>query len=98
MTFNEFKLCCICFCKKYDGKCLGEIFEDIVPSLRRIKISIIYNSFDTTREVYFRVCGYIIFEFCEGKIQYVQQVKKNLKISSRWSDVDMTLFNFEDIV
>ena len=95
MTLNEFKLCCICFCKKYDGKCLGEIFEDIVPSISKLKISTKNIQFGVTS---FRIDGYTILDFCNNKIQYVQRVENNDKISSRWSDVDMSLFVFDDIV
>ena len=95
MTFNEFKLCCICFCKKYDGKCLGEIFKDIVPSISKLKISTKNIQFDVTN---FRIDGYIILDFYNNKIQYVRRVENNDKISSRWADVDMSLFVFDDIV
>lgn len=98
MTKNEFKWCCICFCKKYDGKCFGEIFEDIILSLRKIQISSNKIRFDSNNEVYFRVNGCVLFGFSNNKIQYIQQVKKNLKISSRWSDVDTALFDFKDII
>ena len=95
MTLNEFKLCCICFCKKYDGKCLGEIFEDIVPSISKLKISTKNIRFGVTN---FRIDGYIILDFCNNKIQYVRRVENNDKITAQWSDVDMALFDFKDVI
>lgn len=92
MTFNEFKLFCICFCKKYDGKTLGEIFKDIPPYISKLKISTKNIQFDVT---YFRIDGYIILYFYNNKIRYVHCVENNDKI---WSDVDMSLFDFEDII
>lgn len=92
MTFNEFKLFCICFCKKYDGKTLGEIFKDIVPSISKLKISTKNIQFDVTN---FCIDGYIILYFYNNKIRYVHCVENNDKI---WSDVDMSLFDFEDII
>ena len=98
MTVNEFKLICICFCKKYDGKCFGEIFEDIVLSLKYKQISSNNIRFDSINEVYFRNNGCVLFGFFKNKIQYIQHVKKNSKIAARWVDVDMALFVFDDIV
>lgn len=97
MTFNEFKLFCICFCRKYDGKTFGEIIKDIVPFLRKVKISIKNTRIDSMDEVYFRVNGCVLFGFLKNKIQYIKHIN-NDKISALWSDVDMTLFDFEDIV
>ena len=95
MTLNQFKLFCICFCKKYDGKTFGEIFEDIVPSLRKVKISIKNNRIDSMDEEYFRVNSCVLFRLYKGKIQYITHSNN---ISALWSDVDMTLFDFEDII
>lgn len=98
MTLNEFKLICICFCKKYEGKTFGEVFPDAIPFLSKIKISIKNIRFDLVNEVYFRIDGCILFGFSSGKIQYIKHDKNNDKITARWTDVDMMLFDFEDII
>ena len=98
MTLNEFKLFCICFCNKYDGKTFGEILPDIVPSLSKIKISIKNIRLDLINEVYFRVCGCVLFGFSRDEIQYIKHVKNNDKNTARWSVIDMSLFDFKDII
>lgn len=95
MTFNEFKLICICFCRKYQGKTFGEIFEDVVPSLKNVKITLTNIHYGITL---FRIDGHTIFDLVGGKIQYIQHVKNDDKITARWSNVDMSLFDFEDII
>ena len=39
MTFNEFKLYCILFVKKYEGKTYGEILENCSVTIRHEVIS-----------------------------------------------------------
>ena len=98
MTFNEFKLICICFCRKYEGKTFGEVFPDAIPFLSEIKISIKNIRFDLVNEVYFRIDGRVLFRFSRDEIQYIKHVKNNDKNTARWSVIDMSLFDFDDIM
>lgn len=98
MNEKQFRLFCICFCKKCDGYTFGEVIEDIVTSLSKNIISIKNICFDTNNGVIFRVNGYVLFRFSEGKILYVQRAINNNKISARWTVVDVSDFVFEDIV
>ena len=57
MTFNKFKLYCILFAKKYEGKTYGEILENCSVLIRHEVISTVTAHFDIEED-----CK--IFYFC----------------------------------
>lgn len=68
MTKNEFKLFCICFCKKYEGKTFGEVLPDIKIGVEDVIIDLKYlyfndygNLFDFKKRV---IC---IFRYSDSK-------------------------------
>ena len=60
MTFNEFKLYCISFANKYNGKTYGEILVNCSVTIRHEVISTLTTHFDIEDD-------YNVFYLCTNK-------------------------------
>ena len=93
MTKNEFKLFCIYFCKKYEGKTFGEVLPDINP--------IIYDIVINTESIRFSLSGnfgvnenYFIYVFFNNtKCYYFSEYDSNKRVN-----IPDNILKFEDIV
>lgn len=67
MTFNEFKMCCILFCKTFEGKEYGEIYKGCCDCDRSL---IIPKTPEFVRTGFF-LCGSFIWYFSNmGRIVF----------------------------
>ena len=93
MTFNEFKLYCILFVKKYEGKTYGEILENCSVIIRHEVISTVTTHFDIEEDCkIFYFCtynGFTVFRYTKT-IMYLQAKPTGMSKHKQES--------FEDIV
>ena len=93
MSNNKFKLYCICFCKKFRGKTLGEVIPDIREDFRDTLIEF--------EEFYFDTFGYSTTlnigsrpELLSNSFGYLRTDPTNFgELTYR-----LPTYNFEDIV
>ena len=91
MTFNQFKLYCICFCKKYDGKTFGEILPDVHSDIINDKIELENMHISESNVMYVKK-GYRICLLGEKEnLMYLTQNNSVIKIPNH-------ILKFEDIV
>ena len=99
MTLNEFKLFCICFCKKYEGKTYGVIFKNIRNERKTKIINVNFKFVYISSNLYLQTCdGFSVI----GYDTYTKSVHipTDRSIESRWTTVNINDYikDFKDIV
>ena len=95
MTYNEFKMCCILFCKAFEGKKYGEVVKDCYDIDENIIISLNACCID---DYSFFVDGHRIFDYIITKILNIYIVADYISLKTYEDFLNHFKITFEDIV
>ena len=87
MTYKEFLMCCVLFCRTFEGKKYGDIVKDCYDTDRQY---IIRNNVDKYLKCY-------VFEFVDGKLMIFVK-GSNVYFKSTEDFLNYYKIPFEDIV
>lgn len=91
MTENEFKLICIVFCKKYEGKTFGEVLQGVYYDIKNIKIEFENMHISKSINMYEKGNFYICLLGGKENLMYLTQNNSVVKIPNH-------ILKFEDMV
>ena len=96
MTYNEFKMCCILFCKTFDGKKYGEVVKDCYDIDENIIISL--NACCIIDEYSFFITDHCIFDYTVTDELNICTITNNLYFKTYEDFLNHFKITFEDIV